>query len=169
MAHTEACFHWSGSSRNFSYALKISVIGVFMDSAISLITLGCIATGPGDLLILSFFNLFKTLSSVKSMSSSVFLLFLSSKYGNSESGSKVKTLLKYFRNTSAFSSSFFVKAVCSPVFYFSKSGMPGLVFSLLCVYLQKAFGFDLIFFAIFFSITFLPLRVNRLIWFRSFF
>ena len=75
--------------------------------------------------------------------------------------------MKYFRNTSAFSSSFFVKTVCSPVFDLSNSGMPGLVFSLLCVYLQKAFGFDLIFFAIFFSITFLPLRVKRLIWFRS--
>ena len=71
MAHTEAFFHWSGSYRNFSDALKISVTGVFMDSAISWITLGCIVSGPGDLLILSFFSLFKTMSSVKS--SSVFL------------------------------------------------------------------------------------------------
>ena len=80
--------------------------------------------------------------------------------------STVKTLLKYYNRTSAFSVSDVVNFREVSVPGTCKSGTFALVLSLDCVYFQNRFGFDFDSLAMFFSNSFFPFLVSLLIWFR---
>ena len=96
----------------------------------------------------------------------IYWFFRSLNCGNfPESGSSVNTLLKYWRNTPAFSVSFRVYFGSSSVPGIKSSGMDDRVFNLCWVYFQKPFGFSLHSAAILFSNSFFPLLVSRRIWF----
>ena len=137
---TFACFHSSGNSRFLRDDRKIIVRGFEIASAISCSTLGWMASGPGDLLILSLSSFFLTISSDISMLSISISKTLFWNSGMFSFGcSTVKTLLKYCNRTSAFSVSdevnygeFLVPGTC-------KSGTFALVLSLDCVYFQNRF------------------------------